>query len=46
MMMGIRKKLAAFSAETKAGEVIVLDFQAKRQDELPHDNEPHFRKAA
>jgi hypothetical protein len=46
-MMGIRKKLAAFSAEeTKRGEVIHFDFQANLPPETPINDKPDFRKAA
>ncbi len=47
MMLGVGKKLAAFSAEEiQRGEVIHLDFQANRPPETPINDKPGFRKAA
>ena len=46
MMLGIRRKLAAFAAGEKGGEVIEVDFQANRQPDLPINDKPGFRKAA
>lgn len=47
MMMGVRKKLEAFSAEeTRRAEIIQFDFQANRPPETPINDAPNFRKAA
>ncbi len=46
-MMGIRKKLAAFSAEEiNRADVIQVDFQANGLPEAPINDNPGYRKAA